>query len=49
MLVAFWLLFAYLLAIPNTIARTASIWAMLFLLTIGAATVDAIRKRREKS
>lgn len=40
-----WLLFTLLLSIPNDIIRAAAIWSLFFALTLGAATVDAIRKR----
>ena len=43
-----WLLFCYLLTIPNDIIRTVAIWSLIFALTLGAATVDALRKQQSK-
>jgi hypothetical protein len=40
-----WFLFYLLLSIPVTIIRAISIWSLIFILTLGAATVDALRKQ----
>lgn len=40
-----WFLLGFLLSIPNDAVRTASIWLAIAGLTLGAATVDALRKR----
>ncbi|MFB0522772.1 MAG: hypothetical protein ACETV1_03310 [Candidatus Bathyarchaeia archaeon] len=40
-----WFLLSFLLSIPNDAVRTASIWLVISGLTLGAATVDALRKR----
>jgi len=42
------LLFAYMLSIQNDILRTASVWSLILILTLGAATVDAQRKSPNK-
>jgi len=46
--VAVWVLFSYLIEIQNSIMRTVSVWTLLLLLMLGAATVDALRKQRTK-
>jgi hypothetical protein len=38
-----WFLFCYLLTIPLVAIRAAAIWSIVFILTLGSATVDAIR------
>ena len=38
-----WFLFCYLLTIPVVAIRAAAIWSIVFILTLGSATVDAIR------
>ena len=43
-----WFLFCYLLTIPVTAVRAAAIWSLIFILTVGSATVDAVRKRQSK-
>jgi len=43
--VGFWLLFSFLLSIQNDVVRTVAIWSLIFALTLGAATVDALRKQ----
>ena len=43
-----WVLFCLLLTIPMIIIRTISIWSLIFILTLGAAAVDASRKQRGK-
>jgi hypothetical protein len=43
-----WLLFYLLLSIPVTTIRAITIWALILILTLGAATVDALRKQRGK-
>jgi hypothetical protein len=48
LLVGFWFFFSYLLGIPNDIIRGVAIWALLAILMLGAATVDALRKQRGK-
>ena len=40
-----WFLFCLLLSIPMIIIRAISIWSLIFILTLGAATVDALRKQ----
>ena len=47
-IVGVWVLFSFLLSIPNDIVRTVAIWSLLFALTLGAATVDALRKQKSK-
>ncbi len=47
--VAFWFLFSFLLSIPNDFVRTVAIWSLIFALTLGAATVDALRRQRGKA
>ena len=47
-IVGIWFLFCYLLAIPNDIIRTVAIWSLISVLTLGAATVDALRKQQGK-
>ncbi|MFB0567291.1 MAG: hypothetical protein ACETVM_01735 [Candidatus Bathyarchaeia archaeon] len=44
-----WVLFSFLLAIPNHIVRTIAIWSLIFALTLGSATVDALRKQQSKA
>lgn len=46
--VGFWFLFSFLLSIPNDFVRTVAIWSLIFALTIGASTVDALRRQRGK-
>jgi len=41
-----WFLFCFLLTIPVIIIRAIAIWSLISVLTLGAATVDAIRKQR---
>jgi hypothetical protein len=41
-----WFLFCYLLTIPVIAVRAAAIWSLIFILTLGSATVDAVRKGR---
>ena len=43
-----WFLFCYLLTIPIITVRAAAIWSLIFILTLGSATVDALRKRQSK-
>lgn len=43
-----WVLFCFLLTIPNDIVRSIAIWSLIFVLTLGAATVDALRKQQSK-
>lgn len=40
-----WILFCLLLTIRITIIRAISIWSLIFILTLGAAAVDAVRKQ----
>jgi hypothetical protein len=47
-LVGVWFLFCLLLAIPNDIVRTLAIWLLIFVLTLGAATVDALKRQQSK-
>jgi len=47
--VGVWILFTFLLSIPNDIVRTIAIWSLIFALTLGAATVDALRKQQSKA
>ncbi|MGD8505315.1 MAG: hypothetical protein PVF15_01455 [Candidatus Bathyarchaeota archaeon] len=44
--VGVWLLFCFLITIPNDVVRTAAIWSLLLALTWGAATVQALRKQQ---
>jgi hypothetical protein len=46
--VGFWFLFCFLIAIPNDIVRGVAIWSLIFALTLGAATVDALRRQPSK-
>lgn len=43
-----WFLFSFLLTIPNDIVRTVTIWSLIFVLTLGAATVDVLRRDQGK-
>jgi len=43
-----WFLFCYLLSIPVIAVRTTAIWLPVCILTLGSATVDAVRKRQSK-
>lgn len=45
-MVGVWFLLSFLIGIQNDVIRTVAIWSLLFVLTLGAATVDAIRRRR---
>lgn len=47
--VGVWILFTFLLSIQNDIVRTVAIWSLIFALTLGAATVDALRKQQSKA
>ena len=47
-IVGFWFLFCFLLAIPNDVVRALAIWSLIFALTLGAATVDALRRQPSK-
>jgi hypothetical protein len=47
--VGVWLLFSFLLSIPNDIVRTVAIWSLIFVLTLGAATVDVLKKQRSRA
>lgn len=47
-LMGIWLLFCFLLTIPITIIRAIAIWSLISILTLGSATVDALRKQRGK-
>ena len=42
-----WVLFCFMLRIPNGTLRALSIWSLFLTLTLGATTVDALRKRRK--
>jgi hypothetical protein len=44
-----WFLFILLLSIPITIIRAITIWSLIFILTLGAAAVDASRKQSGQS
>lgn len=44
-----WFLFSFFLSIPNDIVRAIAIWSLIFALTVGAVTVDALRKQQGKS
>ncbi len=46
--VGVWALFCFLLTIPNDVVRTVAIWGLLFALTAGAATADALRKQQSR-
>jgi hypothetical protein len=41
-----WFLFDFELNIQNDIIRTVAVWSLIFTLTLGAATADALRKRK---
>jgi len=41
-----WFLFCYFLSIPIIAVRATAIWSLVFILTLGSATVDAVRKRQ---
>jgi len=41
-----WFLFCFLLTIPIIIIRAIAIWSLISILTLGSATVDALRKQR---
>ena len=41
-----WFLFCFLLTIPIVFIRAVGIWSLILTLTLGAATVDAIRKQQ---
>lgn len=41
-----WFLFCFLLTIPIIIIRAISIWSLISILTLGSATVDALRKQQ---
>jgi ABC-type transport system involved in cytochrome bd biosynthesis fused ATPase/permease subunit len=43
-----WFLFCFLLTIRIIIIRAIAIWSLLFILTLGSATVDALRKKQAK-
>ncbi|MFQ6064479.1 MAG: hypothetical protein ACE5L6_03295 [Candidatus Bathyarchaeia archaeon] len=43
-----WFLFCYLLTIPIIPLRAMAIWLLISLLTVAAATVDALRKKQSK-
>jgi hypothetical protein len=47
MVMCVWLLFCLMLRIPNAGLRALSIWSLFFVLTLGAATVDALRSKRK--
>lgn len=44
-----WFLFCYLLTIPIVPIRAMAIWSLISLLTVGSATVDAVRKKQSKN
>lgn len=41
-----WLLFCLLISIPIIIIRAIAIWSLVFILTLGSATIDALRKKQ---
>jgi len=47
-MVGIWVLFCFLLSIPNDLVRTVAIWSLIFALTLGAATVDVLRKQQRR-
>lgn len=47
MVIGVWLLFCLMLRIPDVGLRALSIWSLFLTLTLGAATVDALRSRRK--
>ena len=47
-LMGVWFLFCFLLSIPIIVVRAIAIWSMIFILTLGSITVDALRKRQAK-
>jgi len=46
--VGIWFLFCFLLTIPVIIIRAIAIWSLISILTLGSATVDALRKQQGK-
>ncbi|TET62663.1 hypothetical protein E3J49_07595, partial [Candidatus Bathyarchaeota archaeon] len=44
MVMGIWFLICFLLTIPVIIIRAISIWSLISILTLGSATVDALRK-----
>lgn len=46
MVMGIWFLFCFLLTIPIIIIRAISIWSLISILTLGSATVDALRKQQ---
>ncbi|MFB0522717.1 MAG: hypothetical protein ACETV1_03025 [Candidatus Bathyarchaeia archaeon] len=47
-LMGVWFLFCFLLTIPIIVIRAIAIWSMIFILTLGSITVDALRKQQAK-
>jgi len=45
-MVGVWVLFSFLLSIPNDIIRAVTIWSLIFALTVGAATANAIKRQQ---
>lgn len=43
-----WLLFNLMLSIRIIFIRATAIWLLFFILTLGSATVDALRKKQAK-
>ena len=43
-----WFLFCFLLSIRIILVRAIAIWLLIFLLTLGGATVDVLRKKQGK-
>jgi len=48
MVMGIWFLFCFLLTIPVIIIRAIAIWSLISILTLGSATVDALRKQQGK-
>ena len=47
-LMGVWFLFCFLLTIPIIVIRAIAIWSLIFILTLGSVTVDALRKQQAK-
>jgi len=47
-LMGVWFLFCFLLTIPIIVIRAIAIWSLIFILTLGSITVDALRKQQAK-
>lgn len=45
-MIGIWVLFYFLLSIPNNVIRFVTIWSLISVLAYGSNTVDALRKRQ---